>query len=55
MPAYHSTGRLKNELAREVGLKKEPWVLIGGNDAVLAAFAVGVRDSGEIFNINGIV
>ena len=53
MPAYHSTGRLKNKLAAELGLKKEPTVLIGGNDAVLAAFSVGIRDSGEIFNING--
>ena len=53
MPAYHSTGRLKSKLAAELGLKKEPTVLIGGNDAVLAAFSVGIRDSGEIFNING--
>lgn len=53
MPAYHSTGRLNSKLAAELGLKKEPTVLIGGNDAVLAAFSVGIRDSGEIFNING--
>lgn len=53
MPAYHRTGRLKSKLAAEFGFKKEPTVLIGGNDAVLAAFSVGIRDSGEIFNING--
>jgi sugar (pentulose or hexulose) kinase len=53
IPAYHSTGRLKSELARDLGLKKEPPVVIGGNDAVLAAYSVGIRESGEIFNING--
>ena len=53
MPAYHSTGRLRTGLAAELGLKKEPPVLIGGNDAVLAAYSVGIRQPGEIFNING--
>jgi len=48
-----STGRLKNALASELGLKKEPPVVIGGNDAVLAAYSVGIQDPGEIFNING--
>jgi xylulokinase len=53
IPAYHSTGRLRVSLAREFDLKKEPPVLIGGNDAVLAAYSVGIRQPGEIFNING--
>jgi sugar (pentulose or hexulose) kinase len=53
IPAYHSTGRLKIGLARELGLKKEPPIVIGGNDAVLAAYSVGIREPGEIFNING--
>jgi sugar (pentulose or hexulose) kinase len=53
MPAYESTGRLKKELAAQLGLKKEPPVVIGGNDAVLAAYSVGIRAPGEIFNING--
>jgi xylulokinase len=53
IPAYHSTGRIGNALAQEFGLKKEPPVLIGGNDAVLAAYSVGIRQPGEIFNING--
>jgi len=53
MPAYHSTGRIRSKLAAEFGLKKEPPVLIGGNDAVLAAYSVGIREPGEIFNING--
>jgi xylulokinase len=53
IPAYHSTGRMRANLAHEFGLKKEPPVLIGGNDAVLAAYSVGIRQPGEIFNING--
>ena len=53
MPAYHSAGRVCSNLAAQFGLKKEPPVLIGGNDAVLAAYSVGIREPGEIFNING--
>ena len=53
MPADHSTGRMRATLAKEFGLKKEPPILIGGNDAVLAAYSVGIREPGEIFNING--
>jgi xylulokinase len=51
--AYHSTGRMRANLANEFGLSKKPPVLIGGNDAVLAAYSVGIREPGEIFNING--
>ena len=53
IPAYQSTGRIRSNLAKELGLNKEPPILIGGNDAVLAAYSVGIRESGEIFNING--
>lgn len=53
LPAYESTGCLKRHLASELGFKKEPPVVIGGNDAVLAAYSVGIKDPGEIFNING--
>ncbi len=53
IPADHSTGRIHTNLANEFGLNKEPPVLIGGNDAVLAAYSVGIRQPGEIFNING--
>ena len=51
--AYQSPGRIKPELARLTGLRREPHVLIGGNDAVLAAYSVGIDEPGEIFNING--
>ena len=48
-----SAGTVKADLARELGLKKEPPVIIGGNDAVLAAYSVGVREPGDIMNVNG--
>ena len=44
---------LKENLAADTGMERRPPVLIGGNDAVLAAFSVGIRDPGEVFNING--
>jgi xylulokinase len=53
IPAYESAGRVKNALAQELGLRKEPHVLIGGNDAVLAAYSVGIEEPGEIINVNG--
>ena len=52
-PAWQSVGRVRRPLAAELGLKKEPPVVIGGNDAVLAAYSVGIREPGEVFNING--
>jgi xylulokinase len=53
VPAYRSVGTVRPSLARELGFAKEPQVLIGGNDAVLAAYSVGVREPGEIINVNG--
>ena len=53
IPAYESLGRTKMSLARELGFRKEPAVLVGGNDAVLAAYSVGIRNSGDIINVNG--
>lgn len=53
VPAYGSVGAVRPALARTLGFAKEPQVLIGGNDAVLAAFSVGVREPGEIINVNG--
>lgn len=51
--ADESPGRLKSELVSITGLTKEPAVLIGGNDAVLAAYSVSIDRPGQIFNING--
>ena len=53
VPAYRSIGAVRPALARELGFAKQPQVLIGGNDAVLAAYSVGVREPGEIVNVNG--
>ena len=53
VPAYESVGRVTEPLARQLGFRKEPSVLIGGNDAVLAAYSVGIRNPGDIINVNG--
>ncbi len=53
IPAYASVGHVRQAIARELGLRKGPAVLIGGNDAVLAAYSVGIKDPGDIINVNG--
>ena len=53
IPAFESAGRLRSELAARVGLRKEPPVVIGGNDAVLAAYSLGIQEPGEAVNVNG--
>jgi sugar (pentulose or hexulose) kinase len=51
--AHESPGRLRPELASRLGLKREPPVVIGGNDAVLAAYSLGIEAPGETMNVNG--
>lgn len=53
LPSHGSPGRLKPELAVLLGLKKHPPVVIGGNDAVLAAYCAGIHKPGDIMNVNG--
>ena len=53
MPAYASPGGLTEQAASELGLQSGIPVLIGGNDAVLAAFSGDIIHPGEISNING--
>jgi sugar (pentulose or hexulose) kinase len=53
LPAHGSPGRLRPELASELGLTREPPVVIGGNDAVLAAYSLGIETPGETVNVNG--
>lgn len=53
VPAWQSVGKVRPPRAKELGLRKEPDVLIGGNDAVLAAYSVGMQDSGDVINVNG--
>lgn len=53
IPSHESAGRVKEDLAAELGLAKRPPVIIGGNDAVLAAYDAGVCDPGQAINVNG--
>lgn len=53
VPAYESVGRIREPLAQKLGFRKRPPVLIGGNDAVLAAYSVGINEPGDIINVNG--
>ncbi|MHC4324505.1 MAG: FGGY-family carbohydrate kinase [Planctomycetota bacterium] len=53
IPAYESIGKVNESLAKQLGFRKEPVVLIGGNDAVLAAYSVGIKDPGDVINVNG--
>ncbi len=51
--SYDSAGVVKKELAQELGFKKQPYVIIGGNDAALAAYDAGVNEPGQSINVNG--
>lgn len=51
--SHQSPGRVKQEIAARFGLKKVPHVVIGGNDAVLAAYSIGIKNPGEIINVSG--
>lgn len=53
IPSQESAGRVRAELAAELGLARRPPVIIGGNDAVLAAYDAGVREPGQVINVNG--
>lgn len=53
IPSHESPGRVHSTLAADLGLQKEPPVVIGGNDAVLAAYSMGIEAPGEIINVNG--
>ena len=53
LPAYKSVGRVNKSLTSQLGFKKTPVVLIGGNDAVLAAYSVGINEPGDVINVNG--
>ena len=53
IPAYESVGKVGEPLAKRLGFRKEPAVLIGGNDAVLAAYSVGINEPGDVINVNG--
>ena len=53
IPPSESAGRVRPGVARRLGLSKKPPVIIGGNDAVLAAYSAGVVEPGQVINVNG--
>ncbi len=53
MHADKSAGRVTDSLTAELGLTKSPPVVIGGNDAVLAAYSLEIEEPGDIVNVNG--
>jgi len=53
LPSDASAGRVSGSLVSELGLTKRPPVVIGGNDAVLAAYSLEIKESGDIVNVNG--
>jgi len=53
MPGFESPGRMRGEIARRLGFHREPPVIIGGNDAVLAAYSIGIKEPGDYVDVNG--
>ncbi|MCE5283310.1 MAG: hypothetical protein LLG93_14565 [Deltaproteobacteria bacterium] len=51
--SFDSVGRIRATMAADLGLKRQPQVVIGGNDAVLAAYSVGIENPGDTINVNG--
>jgi sugar (pentulose or hexulose) kinase len=48
-----SPGPIRNSVAAELGLKRKPKVVIGGNDAAVAAYSIGICEPGDYVNVNG--
>jgi sugar (pentulose or hexulose) kinase len=53
VPAHRRIGRVCDATAIKLGLPNRPKVLIGGNDAVLAAYSADVETPGQVINVNG--
>ena len=53
LPSAASSGRVLRPVGRELGLSRLPPVIIGGNDAVLAAYSAGCNQPGQVINVNG--
>lgn len=53
IPCSASAGRVRESIAGSLGLSRRPPVVIGGNDAVLAAYSAGCREPGQVINVNG--
>lgn len=46
-------GRVKESISKKLGFHNNPQVIIGGNDAVLAAYSAGINSPGSVINVNG--
>jgi sugar (pentulose or hexulose) kinase len=53
MLGFESPGRMRSELASKLGFRKQPVVVIGGNDAVLAAYSIGIKEPGDYVDVTG--
>jgi sugar (pentulose or hexulose) kinase len=53
MLGFESPGRMHAELAAKLGFRRPPVVVIGGNDAVLAAYSIGIREPGDYVDVTG--
>ena len=50
---FESPGCIRADLAGQFGFRKRPPVIIGGNDAVLAAYSIGIEQPGDYVDVNG--
>ncbi len=53
MLGYQSPGVVRSELASKFGFRKQPVVVIGGNDAVLAGYSIGIKEPGDYVDVTG--
>jgi xylulokinase len=53
VPSDTSVGKIRPEIAKRLGFATPPKVIIGGNDAVLAAYSAGIQDPGAALDVNG--
>jgi xylulokinase len=51
--SHHSAGKIIPDIAKKLGFSNDTQVLVGGNDAVLAAFSAGLIYPGDISNVHG--
>ena len=52
MPGFESPGRMRGEIPSG-SVSSDAAVIIGGNDAVLAAYSIGIKEPGDYVDVNG--
>jgi xylulokinase len=53
MLGHESPGRMCAGVASQLGFRKMPAVVIGGNDASLAAYSIGITEPGDYVDVTG--